>query len=69
MAESKKEYKKIQQTSEYNKKRSKHRYIEQIRGYQWGEGSGEGQDRGRGLTGTTIKYKTSYKDMLYNKGI
>ena len=51
------------------KKKLIHTEREQISGYQWGEGSGEGQDRGRGLTGTTIKYKTSYKDMLYNKGI
>ena len=28
------------------------RYREQTSGYQWGEGSGEGQYRGRGLRGT-----------------
>ena len=29
-------------------KKQIHRYREQISDYQWGEGSGEGQDRGRG---------------------
>ena len=33
------------------KKKQTHRYGEQARGYQWGEGR-EGQDRGRGLRGT-----------------
>ena len=33
------ESKKIQQTSEYNKKRQIHRQREQTSGYQWGEGS------------------------------
>ena len=51
------------------KKKLIHGYREQISGYQRGEGSEEGQDRARGLTGTTVKYKTSYKDKLYNKGI
>ena len=32
------EYKKIQQTSEYNKKETDYRYREQASGYQWGEG-------------------------------
>ena len=34
------------------KQKQTHRYGEQISGYQWGEGSWEGQDRGRGLRGT-----------------
>ena len=34
------------------KKKQTHRYREQTSGYQWGEGSGEGQCRGRGLRGT-----------------
>ena len=34
------------------KKKQIHRYREQSSGYQWGEGSGEGQRRGRGLRGT-----------------
>ena len=34
------------------KQKQTHRYREQISGYRWGEGCGEGQDRGRGLRGT-----------------
>ena len=34
------------------KEKQTHRYREQTNGYQWGEGSGEEQDRGRGLRGT-----------------
>ena len=34
------------------KQKQTHRYREQTSGYQWGEGSGEGQDVGRGLRGT-----------------
>ena len=34
------------------KQKQTHRYKEQASGYQWGEGSGEGQVRGRGLRGT-----------------
>ena len=30
-----------------------HRHREQTNGYQWGEGSGEGQHRGMGLRDTT----------------
>ena len=30
-------------------KKQTHRYKKQTSGYQWGEGSGEGQDWGRGL--------------------
>ena len=47
-------YLRIQQTSEYNKKKKRqtHRYREQTNNYQWREGSGgEGQDRHRGLRG------------------
>ena len=29
-----------------------YRYRRQISGYRWGEGKGEGQDRGMGLRGT-----------------
>ena len=29
------------------KQKLTHRYVEQTSGYQWGEGNGEGQDRGR----------------------
>ena len=29
-----------------------HRYREQTSGYHWGEGSGEGKERGKGLSGT-----------------
>ena len=35
------------------KKKQTHRYREQTSGYQWGEEKGEGQDRARGLIGTT----------------
>ena len=34
------------------KKKETHRYREQTSGYQWGEGNGEGQHRGRVLRGT-----------------
>ena len=33
------------------KKKQTHRYKKQISSYHWGEGSGEGQDKGRGLRG------------------
>ena len=45
------ESKKIKQIHEYNKKEI-HRYRAQTSGYQWGQESGEGQDRGKGLKGT-----------------
>ena len=38
--------------NEHNKKKQTHRYSEQTIGYQWGEGSREGQDRSMGLRGT-----------------
>ena len=41
------------------KKKQTHRYRKQTCGYQWGEGSREGQERGRGLRGTN--YYTMYK--------
>ena len=66
MAESKKEYKKIQKTSEYNKKGSKHRYIEQIRGYQWGEGRGKRQCKAAEQEVQTIRHNISCKGMLYD---
>ena len=44
---------KIQQTSEYNKKKQTHRYREPTSGYKSGEGWEEGQHRGRRLTGTS----------------
>ena len=50
------------------KKRQTHRYREQTSGYQGGEG------RARGNTGVgdeevqTVRYKISYKDILYNMG-
>ena len=59
-----KKKKKKLQTSKYNKKEADLQ-IEQTSSYQWWEGSG-GSDRG--LRGTTIKYKISYKDILYNTG-
>ena len=34
------------------KQKQTHRYREQISGYQWGQGRGEEQHRGRGLCGT-----------------
>ena len=38
------------------KKKQTHRYREQTSGFQWGEGSGEGQDKGRGLRGPNYYY-------------
>ena len=34
------------------KQKQTHKYREQTSGYQWGEGSEEGQDRSRGLRDT-----------------
>ena len=34
------------------KKKQSHRYRKLTSGYQWGEGKGDEQDRGRGLRGT-----------------
>ena len=45
------ESKKIQQTSEHNKTETDAQ-IQRTSGYQWGEGSREEQDRGRGLRST-----------------
>ena len=42
---------KIQQTSEYNKKKQTYRPREQTTGHQWGERRGQGQCRGRGVRG------------------
>ena len=35
------------------KQKQTHRYREQTSGYQWGEGKGEGQNRIKGLRGTS----------------
>ena len=35
-----------------NKTKQTQEYREETNGYQWGEGSGEGQDRGMGFKGT-----------------
>ena len=45
-----------------------HRYREQISGYQWKEGRGKRQWRGRGLGGRNFMYKVSYNNMSYNMG-
>ena len=37
------------------KKKKTHRYKEQNSGYQWEEGSGEGECGGRGVTGTNYQ--------------
>ena len=58
---------KIPQTSESNKKEA-YSQIEQIFGYQWGEGREQGQYRDRGLRGTNYLVNISYKDILYNIG-
>ena len=42
-----------------------HRYIQQSSGYQRGEWGGT--HRGKGLRGTRMMYKISYKDIFYNK--
>ena len=39
------------------KKKQAHRFKEQTNGYQWGEGSEEGQDSGIWLGGTNYYYK------------
>ena len=36
------------------KQKQTHRYREQTSGYQWGKEAREGQDRGRGVRGTTM---------------
>ena len=54
-------------------KKQTHRHREQTSGYQWGEGSGE-REVGRGKIGVgeqevqTIRYKISFKALLYNMG-
>ena len=60
------ESKKYNKIVNITKKKQTQRYREQISGYQWGEGRGEGKYRGRGLRGTD--YKISYRDILYNTG-
>ena len=40
------------------KKKQTHRYRKQTSGYQWGEGSWEGQDRGWGLRGKNYHVKS-----------
>ena len=47
------------------KQKQIHRNKEQTGGYQWREGSREGQYKGRGVQVKTIRYKISYKDILY----
>lgn len=49
--------KKLQQTMNITKKKQTHRYREQTSGYQWGEGSGEGQYRARRVKGTNLCIK------------
>ena len=51
------ESKKIQQTSEYNKKVAFSHIEKKKQGYQWGEGREEEQYRGRGLRGTNLGIK------------
>ena len=48
-------------------KKQTHRYKEQTRGYQWGDGK-EGQNNDAGLRDKITVYKISYKDILYNMG-
>ena len=43
------------------KKKPIHKHREPISDYQWGEVSGEVQDRGRGLTGTIIEQLLNIK--------
>ena len=50
------------------KKKRTHRHREQTSGYQWGEGSGEGQYRGRDEEAKTAGYRRSCMDLLYNMG-
>ena len=42
------ESKKVKQTMNIAKRKQTHRYMGQT-GYQWGGGSGQGQDRSRGV--------------------
>ena len=50
-------------SKKYNKlvniteKKQTDRYKEQTSGYQWGEGRGDGQDRGRGLRYKLLRIK------------
>ena len=50
------------------KEKETHRYREEISGDQRGEGSREGQDGGGDEEVQTVRYKKSYKDILYNMG-
>ena len=62
------ESKKLQPTSEYNKKKQTYRYREQTRGYLWGGGSRTDNKGVEESEIQSIRYKISYKDILYNTG-
>ena len=59
---------KLKQANEYNKIETDSQID---RTNQWlpvGRGKGEGQDRSKGLTGTSYLRQISNKDLLYNTG-
>lgn len=57
----------MQQTTEYNKKEADSQIQRTtFSGYQWEEGRGKRQYRGKELKIQTIMYKTSHRDILYN---
>ena len=62
------ESKKYNKLVNKTKKKQTRRYREQTSAYQWGEGSWEGQYKGRGEGVQIIRYKISYKYILYNTG-
>ena len=62
------ECKKYNKLVNIKEKKQTHRYKEQTGGFQWGERRETGLDRSKGLEVQTIRYKISYKNILYNMG-
>ena len=50
------------------KQKQTHRFREQTSSYQWGERRGRGRIGVGGKDVQTIRFKISYKDVLYNTG-
>ena len=62
------ESKKYNKLVNITKKKLTHRYREQTSGCQWGAGRGRGNIGDGEWELQTIRFKISYKDILYNVG-
>ena len=62
------ESEKYNQLENITRKKQIHRYREQTNNFQWGEEEGKGNIRVWEQDVLTVRYKTSYKDILYNMG-